>query len=66
MTDKQQAALLELLWESMKRDPEHKDRVRTGWGTKTQTGLLASIQSIMEDEETKARSFDALRRAIGR
>lgn len=47
MTEKQKQELIELLWDSMKRDPEHKDRVRTGYGTKTQTGLLACIESIM-------------------
>lgn len=42
-------ALIELLWDSMKRDKEHKDCVRTGWGTKTKTGLVASIERIFSD-----------------
>jgi len=50
MTEKQKAALLTLLWDSMKRDPEHKDRVRTGWGTKTKQGLCACIENIITDE----------------
>lgn len=45
----QQEQLLGLLWESMKRDPEHKDRVRTGWGTKTKEGLLRSINAIFKE-----------------
>lgn len=49
MTETQKTELLTLLWDSMKRDPEHKDRVRTGWGTKTQTGLLACVERIMRD-----------------
>ncbi len=46
MTKKQQDAVLELLWDSMKRDPENRDRVRTGWGTKTKEGLVACIERI--------------------
>lgn len=47
MNEKQKAAVIELLWDYLKRDPEHKDRVRTGWGTKTQDGL---IKRICDDE----------------
>ena len=47
----QESELLCLLWDSMKRDPEHKDRVRTGYGTKTKLGLLACIRSIMQGRE---------------
>ena len=50
MTQGQESQILELLWDSMKRDPEHKDRVRTGWGTKTKTGLVACIERIMREE----------------
>lgn len=53
MTATRHEQLIELLWNSMKRDPEHKDRVRTGWGTKTQIGLVASIERIFENQ-TKA------------
>lgn len=49
MTESQKQSLLDLLWDYMKRDPEHKDRVRTGWGTKTQIGLLACIERIVID-----------------
>lgn len=49
MTDLQRSDLLALLWDYMKRDPEHKDRVRTGWGTKTQDGLVASIERIVTE-----------------
>jgi hypothetical protein len=35
-----------LLWDSLKRDPEHKDRRVTGWGTKTLTGLIASVRRV--------------------
>ncbi len=46
MTENQKAAILGLLWDSLKRDPEHKDRRQTGWGTKTQLGLVACIERI--------------------
>jgi hypothetical protein len=39
-------AILELLWDSLKRDPEHKDRRQTGWGTKTKIGLITSLDRI--------------------
>jgi hypothetical protein len=43
-TDKRDADIAELLWDSLKRDPEHKDRRATGWGTKTLVGLVASVR----------------------
>jgi hypothetical protein len=36
----------ELLWSSLKRDPEHPDRRVTGWGTKTFIGLVASVRRV--------------------
>ena len=51
MTADQKTQLLGLLWASMKRDPDHKDRVQTGWGTKTQDGLAACIERIMKGEK---------------
>ena len=51
MTEEQQAQLSGLLWEYMKRDPEHRDRVQTGWGTKTKQGLVACINRIMTGDE---------------
>ena len=38
--------VIDLLWDSLKRDPEHKDRRVTGWGTKTKQGLVACIERI--------------------
>ena len=40
----------ELLWDSLKSDPQHKERRRTGWGTKTEQGLIACIERIIEEE----------------
>lgn len=42
--------ILNLLWESLKRDPEHTDRRQTAWGTKTQAGLVASLNRIYQGE----------------
>ena len=47
-------AVQDLLWPSLQRDPEHKDRRRTGFGTKTITGLAASIERIMKETEPAA------------
>lgn len=55
MTNEQEQAILDLLWDSLLRDPEHKDRKRTGWGTKTQAGLIACIQRIVEGERLPER-----------
>ena len=41
--------IIELLWDSLKRDPEHKDRRQTGWGTKTKQGLVACIYRINKE-----------------
>lgn len=61
MTDEQAKVLIELLWNYMRKDREHKDRVHTGWGTKTKTGLVACIARIVEDNElpqTEGQSLD--------
>ena len=54
MTDKQRRRIshevTQLLWFHLPRDPEHADRVQTGWGTKTIAGLVACIERIMADE----------------
>lgn len=48
-TDKQKTVVVDLLWDSLKRDPEHLDRRQTGWGTKTKEGLAACIERIAAD-----------------
>lgn len=40
-------AIIDLLWSSMKRDREHKDRVQTGVGTKTKIGLAATVRRVV-------------------
>ena len=47
LTERQQA-IVDMLWDSMKRDTEHKDRRVTSWGTKTKLGLARSIESLFE------------------
>ena len=48
-TDEQkQEAIAHLLWDSLQRDREHKDRRQTGYGTKTKQGLFLSIVSILK------------------
>jgi hypothetical protein len=53
-TIQQQTALVDLLWSSMKRDQEHKDRVQTSWGTKTKQGLCSCIERIAEGRQPGA------------
>ena len=55
MTEQQKAEIKDLLWDYLKRDSEHKDRRRTGWGTKTLDGLCACIQRIAEDRGPHAQ-----------
>lgn len=50
MTAKQEKAIIDLLWSSMKRDREHSDRVQTGWGTKSKAGLVVCIERIMRED----------------
>ena len=50
MDEQKAQKIVELLWDSLKRDPEHKDRRQTGWGTKTQVGLVACLDSIYRGE----------------
>jgi hypothetical protein len=52
MNEKQRSAVLDLLWDYLKQDGQHRDRVRTAWGTKTQEGLIACIERIAYDAET--------------
>lgn len=50
-SDHQEQEIINLLWESLKRDPEHKDRRQTAWGTKTQAGLVACLNRIYQGEK---------------
>ena len=50
LTDHQKKCFVALLWDYLEKDPEHKDRVNTGWGTKTEVGLLAVIDRIANTE----------------
>jgi hypothetical protein len=45
LTEWQQARLISFLWPYLRRVPG-VDQVQTGEGTKTQTGLLATIEDI--------------------
>ncbi len=38
--------IIELLWDSLRRDPTAKNRVMTGWGTKTKTDLTRTILRV--------------------
>jgi len=46
-TQEQRDEIITLLWDSLKRDPEHRDRKQTGRGTKTQKDLIACLESIV-------------------
>lgn len=43
------AAIAELLWDYLKKDPEHKDRRWIAGGTKTKLGLRKSIERVIEE-----------------
>ncbi len=41
---------LDLLWDSLKKDPRHRTTHRqTGWGVKTKIGLLACVGTIIKE-----------------
>lgn len=42
-------AIVALVWDYLKRDPEHKDRRQTSYGTKTQYGLARCLESIYKE-----------------
>jgi len=42
-----------MLWDYLKRDPEHKDRRMTAWGTKTKQGLVLSVERAIKDAGAK-------------
>jgi len=49
MHDLRKQAIIEMLWDYLKKDPEYRrdgpdQRVETGWGTKTRQDLCASIE----------------------
>jgi hypothetical protein len=46
-THNQQQELLALLWDYLREDFDTEDRRSTGYGTKTTTGLLAGIETIV-------------------
>jgi hypothetical protein len=46
---KEAEAIADLLWDYLKRDPEHKDRRRIGDGTKTKLGLLRTIKARLKE-----------------
>jgi hypothetical protein len=51
--------VVEMLWDSLKRDPSNKDRVQTGWGTKTKQGLVLSVARALKDSPVKEASKKA-------
>ncbi len=48
---KRQLEIVDMLWDSLKHDPEHKDRRVTSWGTKTKLGLARSIERLFDSQE---------------
>lgn len=52
MTQFQLEQTVDLLWEHLPKDPEHKDRRVTGWGTKTNVGLFLCIERIVKEKES--------------
>ncbi len=47
--------IVDLLWDYLKRDPEHKDRRKTGYGTKTKVGLVNTIAWIIDKHKGGAQ-----------
>jgi len=38
--------IAEVFWDCLKRDPDHKDRRMTTWGSKTRQGLAATVRRL--------------------
>jgi len=50
MTSTAKEILIMLLWDNLAKVKSHKDRRMTAWGSKTQEGLIASIECIVEEK----------------
>ena len=44
-------AMVAMVWNTLKNDPEHKDRKQTEWGTKTRCGLAACFDRCMSENK---------------
>ena|SRR5258708_29487122 len=53
LTLQQEHDLLEMFWDSMRREPGHPDRKQTGIGSKTKEGLLRTIETMAEPKTKK-------------
>jgi hypothetical protein len=43
--------IIDLLWDSLKHDPQHSPETRmTSWGSKTKDGLVACIDHILAED----------------
>lgn len=51
LNSKQEQALINLLWECMKKDKEYRDRVQISRGTKTKRGLIMCIEDVITNNE---------------
>jgi len=49
LNEAQRARIIDLVWDVMKKDKDHKDRVQTSWGAKTKAGLVACIERIINE-----------------
>jgi len=43
------ADIAAVFWDYLKRDPEHKDRRLTAWGSKTKLGLAMTVKRLGEN-----------------
>ena len=43
--------IVDLLWDYLKKDPDHKDWRMTGFGSKTKLGLVRSIRYVVLGDE---------------
>ncbi len=45
--------IIDLLWDYLKRDPDHKDRRKTSYGTKTKVGLVNTLAWLMDEKRRR-------------
>jgi len=54
--------IADVFWKNLKKDPEHNNRRKTAWGTKTRVGLVQTIKRlgthalIMDEEDVTAQA----------
>jgi hypothetical protein len=48
--------IADVFWNYLKKDPEHKDRRMTAWGSKTKLGLALTVKRLGESWHVESKA----------